>query len=215
MIEAKAIAAASAREFGAYTPTAARKLSGRDVAHMLRLPPVGDDVAELLIASIDHEIGEAAEERKTLLLRDKVMFTAARCLHLSVPRLLQLETGQFPERGGQDFSFWDPIDTADRAALMLDWYQRRVRPHLLREDDVRNLFVTNDGQPLHSSAVGMRFERAVRKAGLKRAIPSWTHWASSRRQISAPSIRQSDNERPAMRKAAETVSGNWLSPARR
>ncbi|MCS4509966.1 TniQ family protein [Xylophilus ampelinus] len=176
-VEAESIAAA-ARRLDAFAPLGGltRRLSGRDIAHLLpALPPVTNDSADMLIASLDQEISVASTRRRLLLLRDKVMFIAARCLCLSVPQILALSVDDLNSIGGEEFSFWERIDTRDRAWAMLRWYSRNVRP-LLASVSTKALFTTVEGGPLKRNAVGMRFVRAVSAAGLARAIPDWTRW---------------------------------------
>jgi hypothetical protein len=174
--EAEAIVAASERVTGRSNATAARILSGRDINGVVPRPAVDEAVADVLIASIDHEIGEASHWQRLLLQRDKVMFIAARCLKLTVPQLLALETERFRSSDGAEFSFWERIDTSQRAAAMLGWYLHRLRPRLLQESGNHAFFTALGGSALKPSAVGSRFTRTVQRAGLVRAIPGWKDW---------------------------------------
>lgn len=176
--EAKAIAEAATRQDpSASLRTLTRRLSGRDIGHMLPpLPPVTDDSADLLIAFLDQGMCKAKPRDRMLLLRDKVIFSAGRCLRLSIPDILALQLSDIGSAIDEEFSFWEPVDTRDRALSMLRWYARTVRPSLALEG-TDALFVTAAGAPIKRNGVGMRFSAAVAKAQLSRAIPDWTRWA--------------------------------------
>jgi hypothetical protein len=174
--EAAAIAAVSERLSGKLNLGNARSLSGRCIGCALVQPCIAEDVADTLVASLDHEISRAYGRFKLLLQRDKVMFIAARCLGLTAPQLLALEPSRFEGLNWRDFSFWERIDTADRAADMLSWYFHRLRPELRRGLGKQALFTALNGASLKLNAVGGRFNRAVQNAQLVRSIPSWSHW---------------------------------------
>lgn len=174
--EAAAIATASERLTGRSDISTARLLSGRSIERALAQPFVSDDTADMLVSSLDQEVSRSTGIRRALLLRDKVMFITARCMHLSTPQLLALDRGKFDGLNGTGFSFWDRIDTPERAAGMLSWYLHRLRPQLVQGSGGQALFTAQNGIPLKSNAVGSRFERAVKEAGLRRSIPSWNHW---------------------------------------
>jgi hypothetical protein len=59
---------------------------------------------------------------------------------------------------------------------MLRWYSNKIRPQLVRDVGVKSLFVACGGGALKLSAVGFRFTKVVREAGLSRDIPTWNHW---------------------------------------
>lgn len=174
--EAEAIATASEHITGRSGISAARLLSGRSIEHALARPFVSNDIADMLIASIDQEVSRSTGICRALLLRDKVMFIAARCMHLSAPQLLALDPGAFAAVNCARFSFWERIDTAGRATVMLSWYLDRLRPRLVQGGRGQALFTALGGIALKPNAVGSRFTKAVRAAGLSRAIPSWNHW---------------------------------------
>ena len=174
--EAEAIATASEHITGRSGISAARLLSGRSIEHALVRPCVSDDTADMLIASIDQEVSQTTGICRALLLRDKVMFIAARCMHLSTPQLLALNPEVFATVNCAQFSFWNRIDTTRRAAVMLRWYLDRVRPQLVQGAGGQALFTALGGVALKPNAVGSRFTRAVRAAGLSRRIPSWNQW---------------------------------------
>lgn len=174
--EAEAIATASERITGRSGISAARQLSGRSIEHVLARPFVSGDTADMLIASLDQEVSRSTGIRRALLMRDKVMFIAGRCLHLSTPQLLALDPGAFAAVNCDRFSFWDRIDTTGRAAAMLSWYLVRLRPQLVQGGPGQALFTVQGGVVLKPNAVGSRFTRAVQAAGLSRSIPSWSHW---------------------------------------
>lgn len=185
--EAESIATASERITGRSDISTARLLSGRSIDRVLLRPFVSDDTADMLVASIDQEVTRASGVRRAILLRDKVMFIAARCMHLSTPQLLALDPGAFATANCVGFSFWDPIDTRERAAIMLSWYLYRLRPQLVQGTESATFFTALGGGALKPNAVGSRFTRAVQVAGLSRGIPSWNHWLRS--ASSLPQVR--------------------------
>lgn len=177
--EAEAIANASEHITGRSGISAARLLSGRSIEHALERLCVSDDIADMLIASIDQEVSRSKGIRRALLLRDKVMFIAARCMHLSIPQLLALNPEVFVTVNCVQFSFWNRIDTKQRAAIMLSWYLDRLRPQFVQGAVGGGLFTAWGGIALKPNAVGSRFGRAVRAAGLSRSIQSWSRWICS------------------------------------
>ena len=153
-----------------------RIISGRDTKRFL--PPimsVSDDVADELLASIDQEISGLSDRRRAILLRDKVMFIAARCLNLNSMQLLAYQIRAIEDKDQQHFSFWDRIETLDQVEAMLCWYQLRVRP-IFKNSGTSSLFTSSTGHKLNHSAVGARFHRAVYAAGLSRTIQNWMSW---------------------------------------
>lgn len=187
--EAEAIATASERITGRTGISAARLLSGRSIEHALARPCVSDDMADMLIASLDQEVSRSSGIRRALLLRDKVMFITGRCMHLSTPQLLALDPGAFAAVNCARFSFWDRIDTMRGAAVMLSWYLDRLRPQLVQGAGGSAFFTALGGRALKPNAVGSRFTRAVQVAGLSRGIPSWNHWLRS----TSPPLRVRSN----------------------
>lgn len=175
--EAESIAAATERVKSSGVRSSSRRLSGRDIVHLLPARPmVSDDTADTLIASIDQEIAIASIRQRHILLRDKVIFIVGHCLHLHIPQLLAFNIDEFGQSDDASFSFWNRVNTTDDAVAMIRWYIERVRPQL-GSGKTSMLFTTHDGRPLSSSALGMRFKRAVAAAQLERTIPDWTRWA--------------------------------------
>ncbi|WP_348682367.1 TniQ family protein [Acidovorax soli] len=174
--EAEAIVTASERITGRSDISTARLLSGRSIEHALARPCVSDDTADMLVASLDQEVSRSSGGRRALLLRDKVMFITARCMHLTAPQLLALDPMAFGGANCAQFSFWDRIDTSARAAAMLSWYLDRLRPQLLQGTCAPALFIGQGGAPLKPNAVSSRFTRAVLRANLNRMILNWDEW---------------------------------------
>lgn len=130
----------------------------------------------MLIASLDREIAIASIGQRNILLRDKVMIIAGRCLSLRIPQLLAFSIDDVIQFDAASFSFWNRVDTNDSAIAMLHWYIQQVRPQLV-SGSTNSLFTTQDGSPLRPTAFGMRFARAVHVAQLGCAVPDWTRWA--------------------------------------
>lgn len=153
-----------------------RNTWGRDIAHLMtRTASVDDDVADMLIASIDHEIARASKEGRGILLRDKVMFSVARCLKLKITQLASLSIKDVASVDEEKFSFWTRLESKDAAYAMMKWYATQVRPSLALETEDA-LFLSNKGERIASNGIGMRFHRALYVANLLRAIPSWNQW---------------------------------------
>ncbi len=114
-------------------------------------------------------------QKRNLLLRDKVMFIAARCLKLSPTQLTQLKISDVVVNRVKEISFWARIETVEQVHEMLGWYRHKVRPHLAIKNE-NALFVTHRGKAISPNGVGARFVRAVTDAGLRRSIPSWGQW---------------------------------------
>jgi hypothetical protein len=136
----------------------------------------------MLIASIDHDISGAKNKHRLVLLRDKVLFIAGRCMHLTLPQLLALKVSQFENKRLRNFSFWTLPNSASDASTMLAWYVQEVRQKLAQEPMTDAMFISSKGCNLSESAVGMRFARATQSADLTKAISNWTRWANSSRQ---------------------------------
>ena len=82
---------------------------------------MSENTVDMLIASIHQEVSSSRSIRLALLLRDKVMFIAALCMHLSTPQLLPVKPRELAAVNCARFSFWERIDTMERAAVMLSW----------------------------------------------------------------------------------------------
>lgn len=177
--EALAIADAAERIDVTAARAAARKLSGRDISRWAQRSSVNDEVVGMLIASLDREIAVASPQGRAALLRDKVMFIAARCVQLTVERLLSLRVCDIQDGGDQTFSFWSGVTTPGQASAMLRWYADTVLWRLGPKVG-SGLFTTQTGQSMHKSLVGARFARAVHAAALDRAVRGWAAWARAR-----------------------------------
>jgi TniQ len=179
LAEARAIAHAAEKFTGITTSSNARAFSGRDVGRFLQQPGVSNEVAEMLIASIDQEISEASNQHRLILLRDKVLFIAGRCMHLTMPKLLALNISDFERNKIHNFSFWELPNGESEASTMLAWYIKEVRPKLAQNKIYDAMFISTMGRNFGESAAGMRFTRATQRAGLTRAITNWTLWNNS------------------------------------
>lgn len=179
LAEARAIACVTEKSTGKTTSSSARAFSGRDVGRFLQQPAISIDVAEMFVASIDQDISEANNQHRTILLRDKVLFIAGRCMHLTMPQLLALKISQFERDAPSNFLFWTlPISTSD-ASSMLAWYIKEVRPKLAQNPTTDALFLSSKGCILGESSIGMRFSQATQNADLAKVISSWRAWIKS------------------------------------
>lgn len=176
LAEAQAIAQVAEHSTGLTTASTARTFSGRDVGRFLRQPAISDEIAEMFIASIDHDISDAKYKHRLVLLRDKVLFIAGRCMHLTFPKLLALKVSQFENKRLRNFSFWTLPNSASDASTMLAWYIKEVRPKLAQDPMTDAMFISSSGRNLGVSAVGMRFTRAMHSADFVKVISSWRRW---------------------------------------
>ena len=175
-VEARAIAYVAEKSTGKTTSSSARAFSGRDVGRFLRQPALSDVIAEMFIASIDHDISGAKNKHRLVLLRDKVLFIAGRCMHLTLPQLLALKVSQFENKRLRNFSFWTLPKSASDASTMLTWYIKEVRPKLAQDPMTDAMFISSKGRSLGESAIGMRFARAAQSADLVKVISGWSTW---------------------------------------
>lgn len=177
LAEARAISHAAEKFTGITTSSSARAFSGRDVGRFLQQSTVSNEVAEMLVASIDQEISEARNQHRLILLRDKILFIAGRCMHLTMPQLLALKVSQFEKNLLRSFSFWTLPNSASDASAMLAWYIKEVRPELMHDSKSEAMFITSKGRALSESAVGMRFTRALLSGGMGKIIANWKVWS--------------------------------------
>lgn len=153
-----------------------KKTWGRDIGHLMtRTASLDDDVADMLIASIDHEIARASKEDRALLLRDKVMFSVARFLNLKITQLAFLTIKDIASADEANFSFWTRLGSIDAAYAMMKWYANQVRPSLALDTE-NALFTSKNGVRITANGIGMRFHRALHVANLHRAIIGWNQW---------------------------------------
>lgn len=158
-----------------------RKTWGRDIAHLMtRTASVDDDVADMLIASIDHEIARASKEDRGILMRDKVMFSVARCLKLKITQLASLSIKDVASADEDKFSLWTRLESKVAAYAMMKWYANQVRPSLAQGTEDA-LFVSKKGARIASNGIGMRFRRVLHAADLHRSILSWNQWIAHRK----------------------------------
>lgn len=175
ILEMNSILQVAERDGNTSIRTKIRLMSGRDATRFLPTTMgIDDDIADTLLASIDQEITGLNEKQRAILLRDKVMFIAARCLRLNATQLLAYQIKELPKNHWR-FSFWERVETADQVEAMLCWYQIDIRP-IFALTKSTSLFTTSSGKDLHHSAIGARFSRAVRGANLDRQIPNWRCW---------------------------------------
>lgn len=158
--------------------TRVRKLWGRDIGHLVpKHELVDDEAAAVFIESLDHEITLAGSKNRNLLLRDMVMFIAARCLKLMPSQLTGFQVGDFDNTANTTATSpsWTCVQTPAQAHEMLRWYAVEVRPRMTDKNEAA-LFVSLNGGCISSSGVSARFVRAVVFAGLRARIPSWKLW---------------------------------------
>lgn len=155
-----------------------RKLWGRDLGHLIRLnEPADDETAAMLIEALGYEMSLATHKNRNLLLRDMVMFIAARCLRLTPSELARFEITDAEVAANACVKplSWMAVQTRQEAYSMLHWYMLSVRQHTALQTETA-LFVSCKGCFLSSSAISARFVRAVTAAGLRVRMPSWKSW---------------------------------------
>jgi hypothetical protein len=165
----------AAKKAGLHGAARARKLSGRDIQRFVAQPYCSMEVAAALLTSLAEEIRCASGERRSLLHRDRVMFLVGRELGLSVPQLLSLVWRTGGCVGSPQSEDW-PARLGHASQQVVEAFGREDRLVTARCSPGRPLFVAARGRMLKPSAVGERFRRAVRSAGLEKRIVDWKHW---------------------------------------
>jgi hypothetical protein len=169
----------AAKNAGLHGTARARNLSGRDVQRFVAQPCCSVEAADALLASLTREIKSASGERRWLLHRDRVMFLLGREWGLAVPQLLAL-VWQVDGSVGSPRSENHPTTLrpgSKQAVQGLIKAQGLVAAGRLPG---RPVFLAARGRTLKASAVGERFRRAVRIAGLAAEIQDWKQWIRHR-----------------------------------
>jgi hypothetical protein len=107
------------------------------------------------------------------------MFAAGRVLGLSQQRLADLTLEQVRELAPDEVevSFADVAKTPAQVRAWVEWYWNRMRPQLRPRQDVDRVFTSrNRRRGFGHSAVGLRFEKAVDVAMLRRSVSSYAAW---------------------------------------
>lgn len=168
---------------GAASGRSTRLLSGRDVMHLLPVrPEVDDNIAAIFIASLDREIINANASRRSVLMRDRSMFVVARYLRLSAKALLELKVKDIARTDAVAPFLQHHPENAEMALAVLRWYLKNVRTHFPTSETAA-LFTTFNGNALAPTALGMRFQRAVRAAQMKCEIHDWTRWVRIQQRV--------------------------------
>lgn len=182
--EANAIANAVEFWHGRYRDKVVRQLSGRDIsAHVgdRITQPVSDDVYEALMASIDHQIaGTLDKAGRVCLIRNKIMFAAGRILKLSQGELANLTIEKLhnlvPEKA--ELSFCDVARSPEQVRAWIEWYWKRIRPHLQPELEIRCIFTSEKTRRgFRRSTIGARFQEIVAASMLDRSIYNYKYWS--------------------------------------
>ncbi len=154
-----------------------RRLYGRDAGHLVRNPPLDDEIADRLMSALDRRAAAADGVARMLVLRDKAMFATARRYAPTMPELLEMQIDKRLAAFDGAFSPRGPQRSNRRVEAMLDWYVHAVRPALAANEAASSkLFLTRAGRAMQPGALGMRFDQATRLAGLVHLIPNWSRW---------------------------------------
>jgi site-specific recombinase XerD len=74
--------------------------------------------------------------------------------------------------------FWRNADQSGDAERLLAWYASRVRPLLACSARSTALFISRSGEGITATAIGERFQRAVKDAGIRKGVSNWTAWTA-------------------------------------
>ena len=181
--EARSIENAVEHHYGEFKLKYARELSGRDIAKSSSIQTnlaITDDLFERLLASIDHEIASTTNKtQRLLLLRDKFMFAISRTLKLKIASISRLTIEDVRQRIPEAVEpcFYSYPSTPQQARAWIEWYTRKVRPHLTPKQEEESLFTSPITRSrLKRSAISQRFNRALRAAFLHRDISNYSQW---------------------------------------
>lgn len=176
--EARAILDATVNATGKRSLAAARRLSGRDITSMIRQRTASEADVDVLIARLDQRIAEATGSAQALLLRDKVMFLVGRRMRMSQPALTNLTISAIPQCAVSAEPFWRNADQPGDTQALLAWYVAKVRPLLATSGLSTALFVSRSGEGITANAIGERFQRAARDAGVRGDVSNWAVWTA-------------------------------------
>lgn len=179
--EAVSIIYAVEKQYGQFSLDKARELSGRDLGDFApKRSPLAGDVYEDLLTAIDHQIaGTFDENERACLIRDKIMFATGRNFRLSQKGLAELTLEQVrefaPDRTKPNFAI--VARTAIQTRAWIEWYWETIRPSLKPLACTNHIFtsaITHKG--CGPSSIGARFQMAVNRAMLRRAIRDYKLW---------------------------------------
>jgi hypothetical protein len=174
--ETQAIADAVERRAGFYSPEAAREMFSAHLAPRM-LPQshravVSDDAYELLMASIDHDIGDTFDKKlRFALLQDKVMYGLLRCTKVTTAELATAIVDCVTFIPDEEPNFETEPRTEKQALLRLAWHVKRERSRLSWTTGHSNVFLSPYTlRPIGSTAIQDRFKKAVNRACLNSSI---------------------------------------------
>lgn len=171
------------RQEGRFTPGAAHRIFGKNLAWKVRVehPCVEDEDAEWLLASIDQTISISPDRDRKFLFRDKMMFMAARVTSANQMQLVSetLDSNWLlptSECTGAKGCASVPATIAEMQPA-LRWYVDVVRPQFDGAASLPWLFLgRSQKHRLSRSMVGNRFGLAVQRAHLELRIPDFSAW---------------------------------------
>jgi len=173
------------QEMGKFTLPAARLLTGRDISgHWVQsFPELRPDDFKLLYDHLDRRIEASQGRNQCDLMRDKVMFLAARAMGLPQHKLVNWRVDTIRAAVAL-FTSIEPTKNLSRSTDDVDWwlgwYLSVVRQKYPDSTVSPWLFVYGRSRQMSESLVGSRFSGAVGAAGLKALFPSYRHWLYAR-----------------------------------
>lgn len=160
-----------------------KELSGKYVSEYvqsIRLYKIDDSVYNELLISIDHEVASTLKIReRSILIRDKIMFSLGRVYKLSISELakLNIEDVSLPNEGDVVISFSVNATTNSEINGWIYWYINNIRNTISIPENENGLFVSMlTKKRIKKNAISSRFNRAVKHAGLCREIRSYSDW---------------------------------------
>lgn len=163
---------------GKFSTANARRLYQRDLSTKVRPAPVTDEDAEEFLAFMDQAISTARGSERRDLLRDKVLFLAARISRLTASATASLTSDSAEAAPSEsEEQPWKTPSTTQEFQLWMPWYMKEVRSSY-RAANTKWLFLCSGKTgKLSESLISARFVKALQASGLDRRIHGFKHWA--------------------------------------
>ncbi len=168
-------------KYGKFSNYICRKEFGIDLSDYVdrQITGINDELAELFLASLDHEIsGTLDKATRRVLLRDKIMFGVARGLSLTISGISALSISEV--RGAAlkndiEVSFFESPKSAKEAYAWAKWYSDYFEDDIdLKNDILFTSFLTK--RKLSSSSISARFIRALKVSGLSINVKNFKNY---------------------------------------
>jgi hypothetical protein len=168
-------------KYGKFSNYICRKEFGIDLSYYIdrQITGIDDELAELFLASLDHEIsGTLDKATRRVLLRDKIMFGVARGLSLTISAISALSISDVRSvalTNAIEASFFESPKSAKEAYAWAKWYSDYFEDEIDSENDILfTSFLTK--RKLSSSSISARFIRAMQFSALTSCIKNFKNF---------------------------------------